>query len=235
MLNISTLGGRNHQWSTVEGNRRALGTLMLLILSIPALGQVPGRQLELPCASTATVLSSCTGQPSSIESGRETLIEQADYFVPMTNRERWVHYAYILVQPQAVLFPAFQAGLNQARNTPHEWGQGAKGYGRRFARVYGEHLIGSTVGNAIAFGLHEDNRYFKSGKTPIQRLNYAITSVLLARHDDGFPFHFLPAIGGGVAGAFISRAWQPQSTNSAGDAAVSFGYAIAARWNKCGA
>jgi hypothetical protein len=40
----------------------------------------------------------------------------------MTNRERWEHYAYSLVQPQAVLFPAFQAGLNQARNTPHDWG-----------------------------------------------------------------------------------------------------------------
>jgi hypothetical protein len=34
----------------------------------------------------------------------ETLIEQADYFVPMTNRERWEHYAYSLVQLQAILF-----------------------------------------------------------------------------------------------------------------------------------
>jgi hypothetical protein len=230
MLNISTLGGRNRERLTVEGNRLALSTLMLLILSIPAFGQVPSRQLELPCAPSATVSSSCTGQLSSIESGRETLIEQADYFVPMTNRERWVHYAYSVVQPQAILFPAFQAGLNQDRNTPHEWGQGAEGYGRRFASVYGEHLIGSTVGNAIAFGLHEDNRYFKSRKTEIgRRLSYAITSVLLARHDDGSRFISYSAIGGGAAGAFISRTWQPQSTHSAGDAAVSFGYAIAER------
>jgi hypothetical protein len=134
-----------------------------------------------------------------------------------------------LVQPQAVLFPAFQAGLNQARNTPHEWGQGAEGYGRRFGSVYGQHLIGATVGNAIAFGLHEDNRYFKSRRTGIGRLSYAITSVLLARHDDRSRFISYSAIGGGAAGAFISRAWQPHSTNSAGDAAVSFGYAIAER------
>jgi hypothetical protein len=234
MLNISTLGGRNRQRLTVEGSRLAPGTLMLLILSIPALGQLPSRQLELPCTTSATVLSSCTGQPYSIESGRETLIEQADYFVPMTNRERWLHYAYSLVQPQAILFPALQAGFNQAgfnqaRNTPHEWGQGAEGYGRRFASVYGEHLIGSTVGNVIAFGLHEDNRYFKSRRTGMGRLSYAMTSVLLARHDDGSRFISYSAIGGGAAGAFISRAWQPQSTNSAGDAAVSFGYAIAER------
>lgn len=229
MLNISTLGGRNRQRLTGEGNRLSLGTLMLLLLSVPTLGQVPSRQLELPCAPSATVLSSCTRQPSPTESGRETLIEQADYFVPMTNRERWVHYAYSLVQPQAILFPVFQAGLNQARNTPHEWGQGAESYGRRFASAYGEHLIGATVGNAIAFGLHEDNRYFKSRKTGMGRLSYAITSVLLARHDDGSRLISYSAIGGGAAGAFISRAWQPQSTNSTGDAAVSFGYAIAER------
>lgn len=158
MLNIFTLGGRNHQRLTVEANRLALGTLILLILSIPALGQAPSRQLELPCVPSAMVLSGCTRQLSSIDSGRETLIEQADYFVPMTNRERWVHYAYSLVQPQAILFPAFQAGLNQARNTPREWRQGAEGYGRRFGSVYGQHLVGATVGNAIAFALHEDNR-----------------------------------------------------------------------------
>jgi hypothetical protein len=75
------------------------------------------------------------------------------------------HYAYSLAEPQALLFPAVQAGLNQARNRPQEWGQGVEGYGRRFGSAYGQHLIGSTVSNAIAFGLHEDNRYFKSGKT----------------------------------------------------------------------
>ena len=157
------------------------------------------------------------------------MTEQADYFVPMTNHERWDHYAYSLVEPQALLFPAVQAGLNQARNRPQAWGQGVEGYGRRFGSAYGQHLIGSTVSNAIAFGLHEDNRYFKSGKTGVGRLSYAITSTLLARHDDGSRFISFSAIGGGAAGAFISRAWQPRSANSAGDGAVSFGYTIAAR------
>jgi len=232
MLNISILEARNHSRLVVESNRLALGTVMLLIFSIAALGQVPSPQLDLPLAPSATARLSSSQesnirQPSSRESGRETLIELADYFVPMTNHERWEHYVYSLVDPQALLFPAFQAGLNQARNTPHEWGQGAQGYGQRFGSVYGQHLIGATVGNTIAFGLHEDNRYFKSRRTGIGRLSYAITSVLLARHDDGSRFISFSAIGGGAAGAFISRAWQPPSTNSAGDAAVSFGYAIA--------
>ena len=104
-----------------------------------------------------------------------------------------------------------------------------EGYGRRSGSAYGQHLIGSTVSNAIAFRLLEDDRYFKSGKTGIGRLSYAIMSTLLARHDDGSRFISFSAIGGVAAGAFISRAWQPRSANSAGDGAVSFGYAIAAR------
>src|SRR5689334_7430162 len=101
-----------------------------------------------------------------------------------TKRERWVHYAYSLVQPQAVLFPAVRpASTRPAIRLTNGLRVGS--YGRRFGGVYGQHLIGATVGNAIAFGLHEDNRYFKSRKTTIGRLSYAITSVLLARHDDG--------------------------------------------------
>jgi hypothetical protein len=88
MLNISILDAGNQRRFVVEGNRLALGTLMLLILSIPALRPSAESSIGAACAPSAKVLSSCTGQPSFIESGRETLIEQADYFVPMTNRER---------------------------------------------------------------------------------------------------------------------------------------------------
>jgi hypothetical protein len=140
---------------------------------------VPGPQSELPSAPSAKAESyssqqsktslAGTDQTSSIESGRETLTEQADYFVPTTNRERWDHYAYSLVEPQAFLYPAVQAGFNQARNRPHEWGQSVEGYERRFGSAYGQHLIGSTVSNAIAFGLHEDNRYEHPEQAPRTR------------------------------------------------------------------
>ena len=102
----------------IRKNLLALGTMMLLISSIPALGQVPGPQSELPRAPSAKAESyssqqsktslAGTDQTSSIESGRETLTEQADYFVPMTNRERWDHYAYSLVEPQAYYIRLFR-------------------------------------------------------------------------------------------------------------------------------
>jgi hypothetical protein len=53
--------------------------------------------------------------------------------------------------------------------------------------------------------------------------------VGIARQDDGSRFTSYSAVGGGAAGRSFRVPWQPKSTNSAGDAAVSFGYAIAER------
>jgi hypothetical protein len=166
---------------------------------------------------------------SSISARKESWVQQADSFVPMTGEERLAHYAYSLVDPQALVYSAAQAGVTQLRDTPHEWGQGAEGYGHRLGSGYAQHVIGATVANAIAFGLHEDDRYFKSRKRGFGRLTYAITSAFLARQDDGSRVISFSAIGGTAAGAFIPRAWQPRSTASMASGAQSFGIAFGIR------
>jgi hypothetical protein len=227
------------QFQLVRKRCFALGVIVLSVssLSSRALAQVAESQSALPNApsafspsTSAPLDSNVAGSTAATISGTTSVkkscwVQQADVSVPMTGRERMNYYLYSLTGPQAFVYSAAQAGVNQARNAPQEWGQGAEGYGRRFGSAYGQHVIGTTVGNVIAFGLHEDNRYFKSGQTGIGRLSYAIKSAFLARHDDGSRFISFSAIGGAAAGAFISRAWQPPSTSSVGDGAVSFGIA----------
>jgi len=53
-----------------------------------------------------------------------------------------------------------------------------------------------------------------------------VSSSILARHDDGKRYVSVSLISGFTAGAFVSRAWQPASTRSAGDGAVSFGISM---------
>ena len=78
--------------------------------------------------------------------------------------------------------------------------------------------------SGLSSALHEDNRYFNSGKTGVwSRTAYALSSGILARHDDGKRYVSISQIGGVAAGAFLSRLWQPPSQSSAGDGAVSFG------------
>jgi hypothetical protein len=186
--------------------------------------------------STLTTVSSANAGLPNANTGphvanpaKGSWVRQADEFVPMTRSERGAQYAYSLFGPQAFLYSAVQAGFSQLSNSPEEWRRGAEGYGKRYGSAFAQHFIATTIGNTIAFGLHEDNRYFKSGKTGMGRLGYAITSSFLARHDDGSRFISFSQIGGTAAGAFISRTWQPPSTGSMGSGAVSFGIGIGVR------
>jgi hypothetical protein len=148
-------------------------------------------------------------------------------FRPMTPSERLHNYLVGLAGYQPILEAAASAGINQANHTPKEWGEGAEGYGQRFGNAYAQNVIHRTLQYGIAAALHEDNRYVLSGQTGFfQRTKYAVVSTLLARHDNGNQALSVSRIGSAAGSAFISRAWQPRSTTSAGDGAVSFGITL---------
>lgn len=148
----------------------------------------------------------------------------------MTRTERASLYVQSLIGPRALIFTAIRAGINQGLDSPDEWESNARGYSYRVASAWGQSAISSTFENGIALGLGEDNRYFASGEHGVlRRLKYAIASSFLARHDNGTRSISISALGGPAAGAAISRFWQPDSTNSAGDAAESFAVTIGAR------
>lgn len=150
-------------------------------------------------------------------------------YTPPTQKERLRYYFRQMFSPESVLRSAAAAGINQGLNTPGEWGQGAEGYGRRFASSYGGHIVQSTVMYGASAVLHEDNRYFLSGRSGVgARLKYAIASAFLARHDDGSAHFSFSRMGSYAAASAISRTWQPPSTRGFENAASSFGIAIAA-------
>ncbi|HXY09316.1 MAG TPA: hypothetical protein VEI52_15845 [Terriglobales bacterium] len=150
--------------------------------------------------------------------------QKASNFRPMTERERVHLYAKTMTNPLGFAKAAFSAGIDQWNDKPSEWEQGASGYGKRFANILGQYSIQRTVTFGLGSVLHEDNRYFNSGKKELwPRVSYALTSGILARHDDGSRHVSVSQLGGVAAGAFLSRFWQPPSQHSAGDGAVSFG------------
>jgi hypothetical protein len=149
---------------------------------------------------------------------------RASQFRPLTQRERNQRYWKTMINPIGYVKAAFSAGIDQWNDKPEEWEQGASGYGKRFANITGQYSIQRTVTFGLASALHEDNRYFNSGKKGLwPRTWYAVTSGILARHDDGSRHISISQLGGVAAGAFLSRLWQPPSQHSAGDGAVSFG------------
>jgi len=144
-------------------------------------------------------------------------------FRPLTQKERTQLYFKTMINPLGYGKTAFSAGIDQWKDKPAEWEQGASGYGKRFANILGQYSIQRTATYGLASILHEDNRYFNSGKKGFwPRTGYALSSAVLARHDDGSRGVSISQLGGVAAGAFGARLWLPPSQNSGEDGAVSF-------------
>jgi len=145
-------------------------------------------------------------------------------FVPLTGSERLSQYLTGLASPETIVKAAASAGIRQWNGTPKEWGGGAQAYGERVGSAFAQHVVESTIQYGLSAALHEDNRYFVSQQAGfLRRTNYAVKSTFLARHNDGKRGFSFSRVGGSAGGAFISRVWQPRSTTSAGDGAVSLG------------
>src|SRR3974377_1929455 len=90
--------------------------------------------------------------------------EKASDFQPLTQHERTQIYLKTMVNPIGKLKGGFWAGIDQGKDKPEEWEQGASGYGKRFANIIGQYSIQRTVTFGGSSVLPEDNRYFNSGK-----------------------------------------------------------------------
>jgi hypothetical protein len=108
------------------------------------------------------------------------------------------------------------AAVNQANDTPHEWGQGAAGFGRRFASAFGKHIVHKTIQYPISKLLHEELSYHPSGKTGFgPRLKSALLgSVIRHKTTTGKSTLAVGEITGAIGSGLISRLWQPASTAS---------------------
>jgi len=153
--------------------------------------------------------------------------QTAKDFRPLTQDERTALYLRSLINPWGFAKAAASGGIDQWHDKPQEWGQGWGPYGERVANIEGQYVIQKTVTYLLSSPLHEDNRYFGSGKHGFwPRLEYAFASSILARHDNGKLYVSASQLGGVAAGAFAARLWLPPSQSSAGDAAASFGITI---------
>src|SRR5690349_13546151 len=153
---------------------------------------------------------------------------KASDFQPLNQPERNDIYWKTMVNPLGYIKAGFSAGIDQWKDKPPEWEQGMSGYGKRFANIVGQYSIQRTATFGLSSALHEDNRYFNSGKKGfLPRSWYAVTSGILARRNDGSRHVSVSQLGGVAAGAFLSRLWQPPSQHSASDGAVSFGITMA--------
>jgi len=148
-------------------------------------------------------------------------------YVPLTPGARARDYLKDSFNPIYLVTGSAGAAIGQWRDSPHEWGQGGTGFGRRLASSYAQHLTTDSLLFATSSLLHEDNRYVPSRSAGVKaRIAYALKSAFQARHDDGSVHFSISRISSMAGSSLISRTWQPPSSGKLSSAGINFGSAL---------
>ena len=121
-----------------------------------------------------------------------------------------------------------QSGIDQAENEFPEYGEGLKGYGKRYAAAFGDGVSsGIWTDYFWPVVLKEDPRYFRLGHGRfIHRLGYGLAQSLVCRTDKGTEtFNFSNFLGAFSAGA-LSNTYHPQSDRGVGLTARGAAFAL---------
>jgi hypothetical protein len=134
-----------------------------------------------------------------------------DYVFP-DNAERFRRYVKSTVGPFALLRTAASAGFQQASDSPEEWEQGAKGYGKRFASGFGRNAIRQTITYGLDEALDLDTGFERSKRSGFfPRLKDALIQNVTSRTRSGGRVLSAPRLIGVYSAGVISReAWYPE-------------------------
>ncbi|HYX52614.1 MAG TPA: hypothetical protein VE783_04135, partial [Candidatus Limnocylindrales bacterium] len=129
------------------------------------------------------------------------------------------------VDPVTFVGAAASAGWSQYQNYDEEWGQGAEGYGYRYAAAYGDRVISNFFGKFFYPTLfHEDPRYFRKGTGGFGgRLGHAIDHSFVARTDSGGHFANVSNWAAIASSVAIANLYHPGHSRGFTPAAERFG------------
>jgi hypothetical protein len=142
-------------------------------------------------------------------------------YTPLTPEQKVRRRLLRLVEPVTLLSSAFGAGVDQLRDIPAAWGQGAQGYAIRFASAEGYTTVHNIVALGFDLALHLDPRYRPMREAKFHaRIWNAVSQSFLAYKDSGGRMVNFSEIGGSFGAGFIANTWQPAGDRSVGDALV---------------
>lgn len=130
---------------------------------------------------------------------------------PLTPVEKCRLVAKDNFDPVIFAFIGLEAGIGQANNSNPSFGQGFKGYSRRYGLAFADDGIGNFMTSAVfPIALHQDPRFYQLGSgSVLHRAWYAGSRVLITRSDAGTTqFNYSELFGNALA-AGISNAYHP--------------------------
>jgi hypothetical protein len=123
------------------------------------------------------------------------------------------------LNPYTVFFVAVEAGVNQARNSPSDYGQGAEGYAKRYGAGFADGLSdGLFVTGVYPSLLHQDPRYYRLNNGGFaHRFGYAATRILVTRQDSGRKAFNFSEVLGSFSSSALAMTYYPDSHRNISD------------------
>ena len=136
---------------------------------------------------------------------------------PLTARQKFSLATHDTLDWTTFVGVSITAGIEQANNTYAGYGQGAAGYGKRWAAQFGDGRTSDFLSHAVfASLLHQDPRYFYQGiGTKKSRLYLAVSSAFVARSDSGHSMPNYSYLLGTMCSGALANAYYPHADRGA--------------------
>lgn len=138
--------------------------------------------------------------------------------VRLTTKQKYRFALRDAFDPFRFVAAGIGAGIQQARNTYPDFGQGMAGYGRRYGANFGVIVIGDMLSHAVYPSIFkQDPRYFYQGTgTKKSRFVHAISYAIVLRGDNGKVAPNYSHLLGGLSTGAIANVIYPAQDRGAG-------------------
>lgn len=140
---------------------------------------------------------------------------------PLTAGQKYKVVARTSFDPVEYPYIAFLAGISQATDSERGYGQGARGYGKRYGAAFADNTIENFMTAAVLPSLlKEDPRFYQLGKGSFaHRTEYAVSRIFVTRTDSGGTrFNFSEIAGSALAAGISNYSYHPREDRTVANA-----------------
>jgi hypothetical protein len=143
-------------------------------------------------------------------------VQDADNVPPLTAREKFDVTIRSSFDWGQYLFYGGISAISQATNADPSFGQGALGYGKRYALAAVDGTIENFFTTALfPAPLHQDPRYYRLGEGGlVHRSGYAVSRIFVTRGDNRHIQFNISELGGSGISAALYNTYHPASDRS---------------------
>lgn len=145
-------------------------------------------------------------------------VEKMTAYQPISTRTK-----FMIASKDSVDWPEFfvagaLSGLNQLSGQNPEWGQGVKGYAKRYGASLADQTVSNFLTEAILpSALHHDPRYFRLGQgSAAHRILHAVSWVVISKSDRNHNTLNISELLGSGASAAVGTLYYPAEERTAG-------------------